>query len=570
MILANWLAAGFVLAASLVYGPLVSNPFAPRWVAIYLAAAVGLATASWLVVRKGTVRLALPDVLALLFVLWCAVSLEWSGDPKQGLLQLINLMALAVVYFAASRMRVAGALIGVALALLLAVALWFSLHHTLYGGFGNRNFFTEFLLIGIPLAVACKWRWLGIAAALVALAHILFIDTGHARFVALLAVALSGAVFLLAHRWYLAAALVTLGPLDAMMLLGIEPSRLLYSLGTRTELWTNTALMWADRFWLGHGFGSFNYEYPRFQEAHLGIFPDAGTFMNPVSMYAGAGHNEYLQLGAETGLIGLLIAAAFVVVLVRGHLRNRSVHGWCGLFALVAAGSLSLVGFPLQNPSTGLLVAIACGLVASGAPRGAIATDWRRDFYIPVFGAGLASVMLVTSVYYYRAQIEFSLAREAIQNGQGARAFVHNFRATNLFPLDWLARHQLSLTLAYLVLSDKASTVDPLAADKLFQISIDSSPWSPATHVGRINYLMASGRLEEKIEEAERSLAMLKTTASRQGSVWATEALIADRLGDGERLVHAITAGLSVANTQDPARQDIERMGLAIAPREGT
>lgn len=100
----------------------------------------------------------------------------------------------------------------------------------------------------------------------------------------------------------------------------------------RLQLWQDTLLIIRDSPWLGFGPLSYRWVYPGFRH-HMTMYLDP--------QYA---HNDYLQLVAEYGLVGLALAAltlaAFAVPLLRRLRRAESDKGACliaGLLGSVAA-----------------------------------------------------------------------------------------------------------------------------------------------------------------------------------------------------------------------------------------
>jgi putative inorganic carbon (hco3(-)) transporter len=90
--------------------------------------------------------------------------------------------------------------------------------------------------------------------------------------------------------------------------------------------------MWRDNLWLGVGFGNYAVIYPAYA---------IGRWLDPL----GHAHNYLLNIGAETGLLGLLAYLAFwtwVVVLAgRAIVRSRRCHD--RFQTALAAGFLGVV-----------------------------------------------------------------------------------------------------------------------------------------------------------------------------------------------------------------------------------
>ena len=114
----------------------------------------------------------------------------------------------------------------------------------------------------------------------------------------------------------------------------------------RFRVYGPVADMILDRPLLGWGLGSFPSAFPIYRPAAL-----------PVDGWWDRAHSTYLEIGAETGLIGLaLVIIAIVAVtwhLVGGIRRRtrRFVLPAIGLSVLIFVATHSLVDFPLQIPA---------------------------------------------------------------------------------------------------------------------------------------------------------------------------------------------------------------------------
>ena len=138
----------------------------------------------------------------------------------------------------------------------------------------------------------------------------------------------------------------------------------------RVRIDRDTAVMFTKRPILGWGLGTFEDVYPRFR-----------------SFYAESGvdkaHNDYLQLAAETGLLGVVAAVWFLwIALERASQKARGwasdINGAVAVAAIIGiAGILvhSLVDFNLQIPANASLFYALCTLAAM-APR---FTSRRRE-----------------------------------------------------------------------------------------------------------------------------------------------------------------------------------------------
>ncbi len=130
----------------------------------------------------------------------------------------------------------------------------------------------------------------------------------------------------------------------------------------RTAMVKDTWRIFLDHPWVGTGLGTLAVVYPRYES-----FYD-GKVVNHA-------HNDYVELLAETGVIGGLCCLLFVVLLARSALARlkaprNSLDLALHLGAVVACGGLlvhSLVDFNLHIPSNALLFFLQAALVSSSA-----------------------------------------------------------------------------------------------------------------------------------------------------------------------------------------------------------
>lgn len=132
----------------------------------------------------------------------------------------------------------------------------------------------------------------------------------------------------------------------------------------RTRVAAACLTIWRDHPWLGTGFGTFPQVYPSYQTFDSGQQWDQA-------------HNEYAQTLAETGLLGILAAAAFIAVLAiwGGRVRRRLQGGaaaaqlgsllGCAGFLFHSAGD-----FLFHAPALSVLFFCAVGIATGPAMAG--------------------------------------------------------------------------------------------------------------------------------------------------------------------------------------------------------
>ncbi|NOU01312.1 MAG: O-antigen ligase family protein [Gallionella sp.] len=125
----------------------------------------------------------------------------------------------------------------------------------------------------------------------------------------------------------------------------IEQSSVLHD-ADRVEVSLNTIKLWQDYPLLGSGGGSFYAAYPRYRPATIGAFFDHT-------------HEDYLEIAADTGLVGLgllglAVAMSFVVALVAlKRRRDPLMRGmaFASMMGMIALMIHSTVDFNLQIPA---------------------------------------------------------------------------------------------------------------------------------------------------------------------------------------------------------------------------
>jgi O-antigen ligase len=128
---------------------------------------------------------------------------------------------------------------------------------------------------------------------------------------------------------------------------------------TRFKIDRDTLHMFAQRPILGWGLGTFETVYPQFRSFYTDLLVDKA-------------HNDYLQLLAETGVMGFAIMIWFLVSAFRcavPKIRNwpSEVNGAVALSAVIGITGIlvhSFVDFNLEIPANALLFYVLCATAA--------------------------------------------------------------------------------------------------------------------------------------------------------------------------------------------------------------
>lgn len=300
------------------------------------------------------------DLRVFAFVGFALVSLLWSDDAGVGALQVQKLVACVIVGLWIARSPVEERHITYAVAASFPVVAWLVVTGGYWGSFGNENFITEWIILCLPwMAYGIfeartlfrrAWLWVGIRWTLLAFglgagAYLLAFNASRIEYV----VAFLGCVVTLwlckQRAWAVTLFCVGIG-------CALYGDFALDSIKARLEFWVNSGFVWLSAPLIGHGFGSFNFWYPRYDQVAVSLFPWIPPSMGPIN-FAGAAHNEYLQLLCELGTVGFILAMWVVW------------RPWKLSAASVCLGLLMIEGlieFPMQNPATAFLGAVSFGL----------------------------------------------------------------------------------------------------------------------------------------------------------------------------------------------------------------
>jgi len=138
------------------------------------------------------------------------------------------------------------------------------------------------------------------------------------------------------------------------------------SINTRLLIWGTTLDMIKDRPMLGSGIGTFKINYLDYQAKYLQDNPSYIKYW----AHAGEAHNEYIQIGAEMGLIGLgifiLIIFTFYKLIINflksGKNNQKRIIGWGLIGGITCFLIHCLFTFPLHVPALGSAFFIILGL----------------------------------------------------------------------------------------------------------------------------------------------------------------------------------------------------------------
>ena len=535
------------LAPLVLFGLQSGSYDTPRWLAIYVLAGAATCYGAWRAYVSREVKIGWPEIALVLVVGWLSVTLLWSPLPLIAATKILNVAVLGVVALAVRHIRILPIANSVVAAVIISGVVLLALGDQFVGGFGNKNFYTEFLLIAAPFFLVFG-RKVAVVAISVVGAYLLLGNGSHIEWV----VGPASLVFWINRRYGgVWAAIFAFIAIDAVVLW--RPAALVLPFKERLELTYNTLVMWLDAPLFGHGFGALNYLYPLYQERHLAILPGE-TVIDSSATLPGQAHNEYVQILAETGLVGAALFAGVVVLAVAGYLAHTRKQPYyirargpgdplvvpAGLSLLVAAVCATM-NFPLQLPATAFLIAVSLGIVLRSLPSMTVRLGRVRYAGLVVslvvlVGLGYSGAKLFQSAAYLAASKQIGMANPP-------QGFLMAARAHNLWPLSVVVRQQLFVAFMrwhenpYAMVGDKkVRFVFGKGLKKwVYQTALSGSPYLPSVGINRIALWTADGLLEERKDDADAIFTRLKSTASMQTMVWVADATFAINIGDLER-----------------------------------
>lgn len=322
----------------------------------------------------------------------------WTDTGRERLLLLVAGSALPVA--ALGLLQYAGALPGL-------FPVFPGYDQRVYSVFGNQDLFGGYLAIALPLWLALvAVRRIPMAAGAVAMVLLLPAITLSGSRSAWLA-ALVGCIVALAlstgekrRRWVLPIVLaafvlaitVVLAPgatVDRFRTT-FSPSDTGYHV--RGWIWDATWRMFSRHPILGVGLGNFGFEIPPYLGEAAREYGPGATGPNQIPVLHA--HSDLLEIGAETGLVGLVVLGALIALLVR-----RRGPGWG---ALAAYGVFALVNTTMHSPPHVfvfllLVLSLLSRDPAPAAAGGRLPIRWARPT-MPVVYIALASFAVVSTI----------------------------------------------------------------------------------------------------------------------------------------------------------------------------
>ncbi|MBN2326161.1 MAG: O-antigen ligase family protein [Candidatus Omnitrophica bacterium] len=140
--------------------------------------------------------------------------------------------------------------------------------------------------------------------------------------------------------------------------------------GTYPRVWLMSLLMARDNPLTGVGFSAWPYQYPQYQKAWFTKHPDTVIGLPILGQHTLRGHNDYLQLWAELGFIGLLCLFWLLWVHFRSILKVLQAASLSPFTVFAAAATLATLAravfaFPFHMAAASCLFIAGVGFVSS-------------------------------------------------------------------------------------------------------------------------------------------------------------------------------------------------------------
>ena len=336
------------------------------------------------------------------------------------------------------------------------------------------------------------------AGACVMIACMLLSGTRMAYIAFCAGLTVGGALVLWSSRWQLGhryrrtavlvAALVVIINVSSLFLpvVGERMRRIAKDASVHTTIWKSAWAMFEDRPLVGVGPGSFAINFPEFRPANYWKYGVSGGTLHA--------HNEYLQVLAEAGMLGLMLFAILIGLVVLGSARSLSPPGGKNRMLLNAAFAAAVTmlvhasaSVDVRYPTCQLMLWVLLGLAvarwkdasADDKPVGRPAVSaWRAAAVLAAVGAALA--IWTTQVYGpHRARVNLDRAQNHQRKGRWAESVRAASRAIELDPVSVPSHYVLANSLFYggeyeaaLAAFDKLQALSPGHADSHVRIGV--------------------------------------------------------------------------------------------------
>ena len=416
-----------IILTPLAFYPYLVRIFNPaKELAFNILVIIGLAFWGFKIIQQEKLKFnSSPLNLPILsFMIVCTLSVLWSDSPFVSLKELPLFLAGPLLYFIINNNIIYDKQkINRILNVLLFVGTLFGIYgifqyngidfpfwiknlgrQKVFGLFGNVNYFAEYLIIPLPIAIALffasknkiskilltisilamggtliatftRGTYLGLGISIIFM-FILFLTIRSKNFIKehkKIFIFILALIILITFLFALPNPLNKPGTVISKIKGRISITRISneLSFGRRIAIWKFTGLMIKDHPLLGSGLGTFKYNSLNYQAKFFNQGENRSLYPYGIADKA---HNEYLQLWAELGIVGLgafmwIIISFFIygVKLLKKTKDNYKEGLIIGLMGgIIAVLVEGLFGFPLHQPATIVLFWLALALIGVG------------------------------------------------------------------------------------------------------------------------------------------------------------------------------------------------------------
>lgn len=360
------------------------------------------------------------NIPALSFIIICVLSLIWSNSPFISLKELPLFLAGPLLYFIIVNniynVRQINRIIGVVIIVGALFGIYGILQYNgidfsfwignygrgkVFGLFGNVGYFAEYLILPLPITISLflvsknktikillligiltmastvaltftRTPYLSLVISFIFMLLLFVISRGKRLFKEnkKIFIVIFTAIILIVSLFVIPTSLNEKGTILSKIKERVSISQLGsdFSTGRRVAIWKYTIPIIKDYPLFGSGIGSFKYNSLRYQAKFFDQGDNRALYPYGV---ADKTHNEYLQLGAELGIIGLIIFIWLIFAYFNYGLRilkrekNRYKQGIIiGLMGSVMVFLVdSIFWFPLHHSFTSFLFWLCLGLL---------------------------------------------------------------------------------------------------------------------------------------------------------------------------------------------------------------
>lgn len=171
-----------------------------------------------------------------------------------------------------------------------------------------------------------------------------------------------------------------------------EVARLLHleSPGHRSLIWNVSTRAILERPFLGHGLGSYPVSYANAQASYFAS-GKASEVEKAAACFPDQAFNEYLHIGLEAGIVGLLLFLLWIGFALRMGIR-RGLIGVSG--SILSLSVLAMYTYPLHLPAFWIVLIFLTALSSTGDKHTAVSAPFGVPFPFVGSLAALVCVML--------------------------------------------------------------------------------------------------------------------------------------------------------------------------------